>query len=136
MEEFKIEIPVIRADQSGGRITIHATVTSSHVCQLKCVDGSISYFADDSEDFFSALLILRRQFERNGVQLLCQGARRNVWPSAMARQMGQGRKAYACELRKPASSLVGIFDPAHASECVSVAEQRAFHEQWFKSLGT
>jgi hypothetical protein len=132
VETFVAEVAVIRNGRPGMALQLEGSITASGACRLRCVDGEKGYYADDPEDFFSALLDLRTRLERDGVQLLCQGARRDVWPSAMARQMGKGLKAYVCELGKPGTELVEIFEVAPPSACVTVAEQRRYHEQWFE----
>jgi len=45
-------------------------------------------------DLFEALITLRCALEEAGAQLLCQGARPEVFPTGMSRDMGGGRKAY------------------------------------------
>lgn len=133
VETFIAEVAVTRNGRPGTALHLEGSIMASGACRLRCVDGGNGYYADDPEDFFSALLDLRKRLERDGVQLLCQGARREVWPSAMARQMGKGLKAYVCELGMPGTELVEIFEAASRSDCVTVTEQRRYHEQWFES---
>ena len=56
----------------------------------------------------------------------------------MARDMGRGLKAYRNQLNQRASrtDLVGIFETGADVEPGTVAEQRAFHEEWIRSLRT
>lgn len=63
-------------------------------------------------DFFMALCDIRRQIEAEGFRLHCYGASKNVYPSGMARDMGQGLHAYRLRLGKVPKSddLVGIFE--------------------------
>lgn len=135
MDQFVAEIPIARNGRPSGRIHIEARVTASGACQLRCVHGCDGYYGEDSEDFFSALLNLRKQLEKHHIQVQCQGSRRDVWPSAMARQMGKGLTAYTCEIGKVAANVVSIFEPAPKFDCVTVAEQERYHRQWVESLG-
>src|SRR5262245_40134728 len=64
-------------------------------------------------DLFYCLLSLRQYLESRGLLLCCQGARRNVSPSGMTRQMSSGRLAY---LLKPGvelsdDDLIDVFMP-------------------------
>ena len=60
--------------------------------------------------------------------------RRNVWPSAMSRQMGGGVKAYILTTGQPATEIVLIFDPDPKPDGSSVAEQEAYSQGWLESL--
>src|ERR1700674_1542039 len=51
-------------------------------------------------DYFECLLRLRDQLEPLGYRFLVNGARRNAWPSGMARDMGAGVTAYLLKLGK------------------------------------
>jgi hypothetical protein len=84
-------------------------------------------------DLFEFLACLRTELEALGYRTLVNGARRNVWPSGMARDMGGGRKAYVLMLGKQASrpDMVDIFEPAPESEIALVQEQEAFQQAWF-----
>ena len=87
-------------------------------------------------DIFDAFISLRTALETIGVQVLCAGARPNVFPSGMSRDMGGGRKAYITRLGSPAlrADLVDIFDYSDAQSVGSVSDQQAFHEKWAASL--
>ncbi len=88
------------------------------------------------DDLFDALIALRTELEGTGAQLLCAGARLDVFPSGMSRSMGGGRKAYATRPGAPAlvTDLVDIFDYAGPEIVGSVAQQEAFHQEWVRSL--
>ena len=88
-----------------------------------------------ADDLFDALVALRGELEDMGAQLLCAGARPDVFPSGMSREMGLGIKAYVNRIGFPSrrADLVDIFDCA-AAGVGSVAEQNAFHKKWLESL--
>jgi len=88
------------------------------------------------DDLFEALKALRKDLEGIQARLLCAGARRDVFPSAMSRDMSGGRKAYITRIGEPArrKDLVDIFDEAAPASIGTVAEQSAFHKRWADSL--
>lgn len=88
------------------------------------------------EDLFDALIALRLELERGGHQLLCAGARPDVFPSGMSREMGRACKAYINRLGAGAlkTDIVDIFDYAGTELVGSVAQQNAFHQRWIESL--
>ena len=54
------------------------------------------------EDVFDCLIEARRILEGKRIQMLCNAARKDVYPSRMSRQMSGGTKAYVMKLGKPA----------------------------------
>ncbi|MCP4098794.1 MAG: hypothetical protein GY880_25795 [Planctomycetaceae bacterium] len=86
-------------------------------------------------DCYAALQGIRRKTEGRGWSIHCLGARRNVWPSAMSRQMGGGEKAYQLNMGQQATEIVCIFDADSNPDGSSVAEQEAYSQNWLKSLG-
>jgi hypothetical protein len=86
-------------------------------------DGQV--LETQENDLFQCLAVIRRQLERIGVFLCCEGARRDVFPSGMARQMGGGRKAYrhVAGSKPTQADLVDIFAPTDCSAVCTVDEQ-------------
>ncbi|MGA3565239.1 hypothetical protein [Melissospora conviva] len=86
-------------------------------------------------DLFDCLLSLREALEGRGLLLCCQGARRNVSPSGMTRQMSNGRLAYFLrpEVRASDDDLVDIFAPADCADVASIAEQKAEIRKIFRT---
>jgi hypothetical protein len=103
-------------------------------CLLTCRyrDKTIS---SDSTDFFEALVSIRRQLQADGLAPYCYGASLNVFPSGMARDMGQGLKAYKLTLGKHAKSadLVDIFDEGIDVAPADVDAQEQFYRDWLGS---
>lgn len=89
-----------------------------------------------AEDCFAARQIIRRQAEGRGWKICCKGARRNVWPSAMSRQMGGGVKACVLQMGQQgrADSLVDIFDDDQPESYSSVTDQESYANAWIESL--
>jgi hypothetical protein len=102
-------------------------------CKLP-VSGEL--LTGQADDCFAALQALRRKAEGQNWMICCKGARRNVWPSAMSRQMGGGVKAYVLEMGRQGrvDSMVEIFDEDTPESYSTVTDQEAYAHAWFKSL--
>ncbi|GAB3175511.1 hypothetical protein GCM10027059_49180 [Myceligenerans halotolerans] len=76
-------------------------------------------------DLWECLKSIRGDLERLGILVCCQGARRNVLPSGVNRQMSDGRLAYLIQAGRTPSDddLVDIFDPAECADVVTIDEQ-------------
>lgn len=87
-------------------------------------------------DSFRALEALRLQVEPDGIRLCCNGARPEVYPSRMAIAGTDGDVAYRLRRgrRKSARRLVKALDPADCADVVTVAEQRAWYEDWIRTV--
>ena len=103
---------------------------SAQECSMTCSSPSFGQLEVVAEDIFNALIELRVAYEKCGVQLLCAGARPDVWPSGMSRSMGGGRKAYVCRMGESATRLLDIFEYARPDSVGTVAEQARFREAW------
>lgn len=55
--------------------------------QLRLMHGDSGWIAH-ADNFFTALIELRKQFEAEGVRILIYGASKDVYPSPMSRSMG------------------------------------------------
>jgi hypothetical protein len=88
-------------------------------------------------DMFEALVRLRRQLEPNGLMVAVQGARRDTYPSGMARDMGGGRLIYVMRPGLPAreEDRVRTLDDAPPDQVATVDEQRAFVQAWWAEHG-
>ena len=88
-------------------------------------------------DVFEALVRLRRQLEPDGLMIAVQGARRDTYPSGMARDMGAGMKVYVLHpgLRGRRGDLVETLDDALPDELATVDEQQAFRDAWLAERG-
>ena len=78
-------------------------------------------------DLFDSLTGLRDALEAEGLLICIEGARADVYPSGMSRQMGGGRRAYrhVSGRRPERADLVDIFDATCCGDVVSVDEQLA-----------
>ena len=88
-------------------------------------------------DMFEALVRLRRQLEPDGLMVAVQGARRDTYPSGMARDMGGGMKVYVMRPGLPGRpDLVETLDDASPDQMATVDEQRAVFEAWLAERRT
>jgi len=116
----------VREVEVGGR---HVAVGRLHIGDsppwgLRLVVGEEDYSVV-GEDLFESLVSLRRLLEADDRVLCVEGARGDVFPSGMARQMSGGRQA--CRIvqgRRPErEDLVDIFDQTCRDEVVTVDDQ-------------
>lgn len=91
------------------------------------LDGPFGTVTGSGPDAFEALLRAREQVESHGWRLGLTGARADVWPSGMARDMGDGLVAYvlAADRAPTRADLVDVFSPADPREVTDVVGQRA-----------
>ena len=81
-----------------------------------------------SENLFSALQTLRKDLEKKNIQILCNGAAENIYPSPMQMSMGSGRKAYKLYMGQQAESyIVDIFDCEDGLDFVTIEEQSKYY---------
>lgn len=88
------------------------------------------------DTFFQALQNLRKELEDKHIQILCNGAARNVYPSPMQMSMGSGRTAYLLKLGQQAKNadIIDIFGYQDSLTFVSVEEQEVFYRDWIRSI--
>lgn len=93
-------------------------------------------YESEADNYFDALKMLRIQMEKNGLQIICNGAAKNVYPSPMMMQMGDGRKAYLLKngIQARTADVVDIFGMDAASLVCSVKEQDEYYAEWLSSL--
>lgn len=94
------------------------------------------FFSAKSENYFYALLELRKKLESQDVKLLCKGCCRNVYPSPMSIDMCGGLVAYSMKMGKEADKKVRIFDDCELEEYATIEEQRLFYKQWYEDIVT
>jgi hypothetical protein len=128
-----VTVPAVRG---GDRLvsTLRFATNDPSVVEVKV--GDDPPVKREGLDLFEALAAVRRALEARSVMLACNGARRDVYPSAMLRQVTDGRRAYILTMpRTPLRpAVVDIFAPApEDSVLATVDEQRAWFESWVRS---
>lgn len=87
-------------------------------------------------DYFSALQQIRIDLEAIKINVLCNGASLDVYPSGMMRDMGGALKAYRLKrgLHAHLSDVVDIFEFDENNFIIcTVSEQNEFYEKWKES---
>ena len=135
-ETINLKIKLSEDSYTDGHLTLHDEIPS-HPDDVQ-LDISFSERKESvvAHDFFEALVMLRKKLETENVWLCCNGAAENVYPSAMARSMGGGLKAYKLTLGEQAKTedLVAIFEDSLGLPPSPVLTQQAFYDQWLRSL--
>jgi hypothetical protein len=87
-------------------------------------------------DAFECLCQIREHLRVYDTILLCNGARRDAYPSRMSREMGGGFRIYVETMGQPSrqEDLVRLFDEAPLDKIGSVEEQLNSHRAWIRSL--
>ena len=100
-----------------------------YTLQLSYRHGLVS---GDGPDMFEALVQVRRQIEANGWLIAVQGARRDTYPSGMARDMGGGEKVYILRSGEQTrlEDLVDTIASADPSIIATVDQQEEYWESW------
>ncbi|WP_168395638.1 hypothetical protein, partial [Erwinia amylovora] len=88
----------------------------------------------EGEDFFECFKKIRRL--NKSIIYYCKGAKINVIPSRMTRQMSKGMSAYETNLGIPArkENLVNIFEYEKEGLASDPLEQDEYEAKWFSSL--
>jgi len=88
------------------------------------------------EDLFVAMIAMRLELEKDGYAVLCNGARKDIVPSRMSRQMSGGRKAYVIKMGHAAcmDQMLDIFDYTDSKLITTVEQQKRYQADWFASL--
>jgi hypothetical protein len=89
-----------------------------------------------ADDMFEALVCIREQLEPQGWFVAVQGSRRDVYPTAMQREMAGGLNVQVMRMGEQArlGDVVETFDEADPSTLATVAAQRAHAVEWERSV--
>jgi hypothetical protein len=138
MKEVKLELirKINEFDESFISSICRVSYEKFPKCYIHFENNELGAYEISDIDLFECLCKLRKFLEEGGWIILCNGARRDVYPSTMAREMSGGEKAYLQIMGKPAGpgTTINIFEPAPQNEIATVEEQIAFHKKWNESL--
>lgn len=140
--EVAIRIPMNKEE------TIKALLPSEEIikCTIRYTDtspwtvnvdvGNEGFFQSEREDLFEAFINIREQLHEKDIFLLCNGSRRNIYPSPMLRQSDGGKKAYLLRPGVPArkEDIVNIFGSIERNDLDTDESQKGFYDQWLNSL--
>ncbi len=87
-------------------------------------------------NYFDALCLLRKYLESRSIQLMCNGAAKEVYPSPMQLSMGCCRTGYVQYMSKPAlnKNVVDLFEFDESLTLCDIKTQEEYHKQWLMSL--
>lgn len=90
----------------------------------------------EQRDLFECMKGIRTHLAEMNAILLCNGARRDVYPSGMSRDMSGGLVAYVLKPGRPTTrtDLVRIIDYASPETIATVEEQKEFFSSWADSI--
>lgn len=111
---------------------LEAFVEELCTLRIKIEDGS--EYISTAHDFFECFKKIRN--ENKDLKFYCKGAKKNVFPSRMTRQMSMGLSAYETSLGVQArkENLVNIFDYEDQDLVTDPGEQDEYQREWFASL--
>lgn len=123
------QISIIRSDKIENADIYYAVAEQ---CTLKIVFHDQQSYEVTDNDLFTCFCTLRTVFPT--ITFLCKGAKQNVYPSRMSRDMAGGRVAYEYQQGKNASTddLVSIFD-FEDKDIVSPEKQQESFWAWIRS---
>ncbi|GAB3965468.1 hypothetical protein [Streptomyces sparsus] len=112
-------------DAGGGMQDVVIQIGSPSAALIELLDDHFRTVIRGT-DYLDCLLQVRRQLEREGRLLCCQGARPHVHPSGQLRQFTNGREAYVLppDAQDAAPATVDIFAPALPGDVASLQDQR------------
>jgi hypothetical protein len=130
-----METKVVKAKMKRENYLAKFYFTTSPPWKLKIEIPRIFYFSEEAEDLFEALKLARNRASSVGLEFICNGARKNVYPSPMSRDMSGGIVAYELTMGQQAlrKDIVKLFDETD-SEISSVADQEEYYKDWLASL--
>lgn len=93
-------------------------------------------FTRKGDNYFAALLEVRKELELRKIKLLCKGCCRNVYPSPMSFDMCGGLIAYIMKMGREIErkESVNIFDECLLEEYATIEEQLVFCKQWYEEI--
>jgi hypothetical protein len=90
----------------------------------------------EGDDLFDCVTAMRGDLEKEGIKLLCNGARKDVFSSKRSRQVDGGVTAYELVpgCRATEDKLVDLFEYAPPAVIASVEEQKHYFQDWLNSV--
>jgi hypothetical protein len=124
-------ISLIAVDAQGAKVPVNIHFPQELDPTILVSIPSEPAWTFSGSDLFECLINARLTLESHDLLLCCQGARADVFPSGMQRQMDLGRVARVLTRDVDLRREVDIFAPAAPDEAVSVEQQKAFVYRFF-----
>jgi len=115
-------------------IVVHHDPDNDLDCTIT-VDYNGVKLTKTNQDYFETLCDIRVELEKIDIIPVCYGASLNVFPSAMARDMGAGLRAYKMQIGRHATKedLVDIFETGTDITPTTVQKQKDWFIEWVNS---
>jgi len=87
-------------------------------------------------DLLETLIDIRRELNKENLDILVNGSRKNISSSPMLRDASAGAKTYLIRMGIQArlEDIISIFEPISKEYYASLEEQQQFHDSWTESL--
>ena len=123
-------------DESGRIVSGQLYCSTQPPWRMSLLVADIVNLQCQERDLFECMVVLRQHLSKQRWLLLCNGARTDVYPSGMSREMSGGMMAYRHQLGiKPTrDDLVSILDYAPPESIGTPEEQRQYRTSWMQSL--
>ncbi len=105
---------------------------TAHTVVIKSTSAGTGKKIWHGNDAFHALELFRRKIEPKGFRVLCNGSRRDAYPSGMCRDMGRGFMLYPIPADGPPD--LKTFDPAALELVGTVEEQLSNWKDWIEGV--
>ncbi|GHU38247.1 hypothetical protein FACS1894192_09370 [Bacilli bacterium] len=115
-----------------GELRLYDEVPNNEDCVMIELNVISNEYTVTNYNYFEALQELRLILEQENLQILCNGAAINVFPSPMMLGMGTGRTAYKLKMGQKAKieDTVDIFETDDSLEFGSVSKQKEYYFEW------
>ncbi|WP_218011022.1 hypothetical protein, partial [Herbidospora mongoliensis] len=126
-EAIQLDVVDHEGKTTGATLTLYDSVPARLTFKCRSLLMDV-----EGEDLLDCLIDLRRRLEAEGLNLCCQGARADVWPSGLLRQFTNGRFGYVLASKPPGNppEEVDLFAPAQPHEIASIEQQREAVFRW------
>lgn len=130
------EIKLDLVDNKGDHRTCTLKISEEEPWSIKIESTEFEERNFQGDDLFDCLMKLREYLDEKNYLLLCNGARIDVYPSGMSRDMSDGRLAYIAKIGMSPSrdDLVDIFEPTSQEHVGTVEQQKEYRARWVNSI--
>lgn len=132
--ERKRDVELLRPD--GKMLTVRLYFPSMPPWYLEFIRSGGEWKVYEGEDLFECMTALRKDLEREGIKLLCNCSRKDVFSSRKTRMEEGGTHAYALipGCRATEDNLVDLFEYVPPALAATVEEQIGFFREWLGSV--
>jgi len=123
-------------NEKGDLRTCILKISEEEPWSIEIEDAKFEEKIFQGSDLFDCLMKCRIYLERKNYLILCNGARIDVYPSGMCRDMSGGRLAYIAKMGISPSKddLVNIFEQTSQEYIGTVEQQKEYRAEWVNSI--